>query len=204
MGWRGKPSGGGDLQAPGCRTEPGMGWEAAAGRVQGGGSGKLGAGRRDLGGVGEGGRGGRIGRESDGFPVPASRMLTCCASRVGSTPFASSLSTSAPPPPTPTPPALQDPAPNPTCLSWGFWSSSLVCRDLPRPCPRPSGVRLSWQCRGTQGSGGGTMGRRAGEGQGGAEGPAAPGRGRQQVWAAAVGVGGSRMVGWGVALKARV
>lgn len=193
-GWAGR------RQPGGCRVEVRASWELA-------GETWVGWGRGLEAGLGE------------NQPVPSPSLAACSrAVLLGWGP--SSLSTSAPSCSPSTPPALQDPAPNPTCLLWDFWSGSLVCRDLPGPGPRPSGVRAQLAVQGDLGVRGwpslspsSTPARDCGEKgsgwEGAAEGPAAPGRlhlvgggnrfgQRQRVWEEVRGWGGGGSAGEGV------
>lgn len=139
VGWRESPSRCGAPDGLGGGSQAGAGWRfGQAGSWQ----------ERPGWGAGGAGEAG-LGENQPGSQSQPRCPLTCCASRAGSTLFASFLSTPLLPPP----PALQDPASNPTCLLWDFWSSSLVCRDLPRPGPRPSGVRAQLAVQGTWGQG---------------------------------------------------
>lgn len=207
----GLPGGGGSQQALGCRrgARGGLGGGCPAGAGWRLGQAGSWQGRPGWGGGGAGEAG--LGDHQPGSQPQPRWRITCCASRVGSTPFAGSLSPSAPPAPT-SPPGS---SPKPHLLIMGFLEQR---PGLQGPAEtRPQALRREGSAGSAGGPGSqagglpcppppqpGTAGRWAPEGQGGAAGPTAPGSGRQQVWAAAEGVGGSQRVGWGVALRARV
>lgn len=118
-GWRERHPCLGTPQSPRCRSRT----TTRLGGCGGGGSGKL---------SGGGGAGSRVpspsladGSQAAGFQGGVRPGLLAPS-----------------PPQCPTHPALQDPAPNPTCLLWDFRRSNLVCRDLPRPGPQLLGLRV--------------------------------------------------------------